>query len=57
MIAAWKRRVEECQVRAQELRAKAETLSDAQEREKTLRDAETWQRMADWAEKNPPPSN
>lgn len=56
MIEAWKRRVLECRVRAQEARAKAEALSD-NERVMALHDADLWERMADWEEKNPPPQS
>jgi hypothetical protein len=36
------------------LRAKAEALPDIVELNDVLRAADTWERMADWEEKNPP---
>jgi hypothetical protein len=36
------------------LRSKAETISNADEAGAMLRDADTWERMADWEEKNGP---
>lgn len=55
MIEAWKKRIRECRARAAELREKAEA-SDPKDL-MALRDAETWERMAEWEERNPPPPN
>jgi hypothetical protein len=54
VIEAWKKRVREYRARAAELRAKAETISNIKELNAAVRDAEMWERMADWEEKNPP---
>ena len=54
MIEAWKRRLREYRARAAELRRQAESTSDIREVNVALRDAEMWERMADWEEKNPP---
>ena len=55
VIEDWKRRIREYRARSQELRAKA----DASERKdlNVLHDAEMWDRMADWEERNPPGQN
>jgi hypothetical protein len=54
VIETWKKRIRECRARAEELRGKAESASDDKERAAALHDAEMWDRMADWEEKNPP---
>ena len=52
MIEEWKKRIREYRARAEELRAKADA-SDPRDLS-ALHDAEMWERMADWQEKNPP---
>lgn len=47
----------EYRARAEELRAKAETVTDIEELNVAQRDAETWERMAEWEEKHPPAPN
>lgn len=55
MIEAWKKRIRECRARAEELRARAEASEP--KNLNLLRDAEVWERMAEWEEKHPPPPN
>jgi hypothetical protein len=43
---------QQCRTRAAEARQKAETASDDATRKILLRDAELWERMADFEEKN-----
>lgn len=52
VLEAWKKRIREYKARAGELRLKAETAEPKDLN--ALRDAETWERMAEWEEKNPP---
>jgi hypothetical protein len=51
-IETSKRLVREYRARAAELRVKAGMTSDADEATAMLRDADTWDRMAEWEEKN-----
>jgi hypothetical protein len=51
-IETSKRLVREYRARAAELRAQAGMTSDADEVTAMLRDADTWDRMAEWEEKN-----
>lgn len=57
VIETWKKRVREYRTRAGELRAKAESLTDIRELNSAVRDAEMYERMADWEERNPPPTD
>lgn len=54
MIEAWKKRIRDYRARAEELRATAATAPDPAEAEAARHDADMWERMADWEEKNPP---
>lgn len=56
MIEEWKKRLREYRARAEELLAAAETMTDAKARQTVLQDAQLWERMAEWEEKNPPGS-
>jgi hypothetical protein len=53
-IEAWKRRIREYRVRAKEDRVKAKTMSNFAALNDMIRDAEMWERMADWEESHPP---
>jgi hypothetical protein len=53
-IETSKKLVREYRARAAELRAKAGMTSDVHDVSAMLRDADTWDRMADWEEKNAP---
>ena len=48
-------RAAEYRIRAAETRARAEAAEDATTRERLLRDAETWERMAKWEDESHPP--
>ena len=51
LIEEWKKRIRDCRARAEEMRAKAEA-SEPKDL-KALHDADLWERMAEWEEKNP----
>ena len=55
LIEEWKKRIRDYRARAEELRAKAE--GSEPKNLNALRDAETWERMAEWEENNPPDLN
>ena len=57
MIVNSKQQVQRYRARAADLRAEAETMTNVGELNAALRDAEMWERMADWEEKNPSRSN
>jgi hypothetical protein len=48
-------RSQEYRRRAQDVRAKAASMSAPQARESLLRDADMWERMAKWEDVNNPP--
>ena len=52
-----KQRVQEYRERAAGLRAKTETMTDVKELNSAQKDADMWERMADWEGRNPPESD
>jgi len=48
-------RSDEYRRRAEECRAQADTATDEETRKTLLQTAETWERMAQWEDKNNPP--
>jgi len=58
LALAWRNppnRSQEYRHRAEECRTKAEQTMDPAARQSLLQTAETWDRMADWEDKNNPP--